>query len=103
MSYQIFFVSLQHENNKTLKIMKTKKATKTRKLYEIANEIRKDWKNIYFGAQPYLNAMGCLESIDDYYYLDSAKSVVRYFLANASTWRGETARRIKKELQMMVR
>jgi hypothetical protein len=75
----------------------------TRPLYEVAEEIRKDWKNIYFGAKPYLDAMSCLESINDNYGWDSGKSIVLYFLANASSWRGETARRIKKELNAMTK
>jgi hypothetical protein len=75
----------------------------TRPLYEVAEEIRKDWKNIYFGAKPYLDAMSCLESINDNYGWDSGKSIVLYFLANASSWRGEVARRIKKELNTMVK
>jgi len=73
-----------------------------RKLYEIAREIRADWKNIYFGAKPYLDAMGALDSIDDNYGYDSADSIVRYFLANAGTWKGETARRVKSELRNMI-
>lgn len=82
----------------------TKKTTATaRPLYEIANEIRKDWKKVYFGAKPYLDAMACLNSINDNYGWDSAKSIVLYFLGNASTWRGETAKRIKAELKAMTK
>ena len=77
--------------------------TTTRPLYEIAAEIRKDWKNVYFGAKPYLDAMATLDSVDDNYGWDSGKSIVRYFLGNASTWRGETAKRIKAELKAMVK
>ena len=74
-----------------------------RPLYEIARDIRKDWgSKIYFGAKPYLDAMASLDSINDNYGLDSAKSIVLYFLGNASTWRGETAKTIKKELKAMV-
>lgn len=75
----------------------------SRKLSEIAAEIRRDWKKVYFGAVPYLDAMENLNSIQDNYFLDSAKSVVLYFLVNATTWKGETARRIKKELNQMVK
>jgi hypothetical protein len=75
----------------------------TRPLYEIAREIKSDWKKPYFGAVPYLDAMRSLDSIQDNYYLDSAESIVRYFLANAGTWRGETARRVKAELKGMLR
>ena len=74
----------------------------TRPLYEIAADIRKNWKNIYFGAVPYRDAMSELTSIDDKYYADSGKSIVLYFLANASSWRGEDARRIKAELKKMA-
>jgi len=74
-----------------------------RPLYQIANEIRRDWKKVYFGAVPYLDAMSTLNSVDDKYGWDSAKSVVLYFLSNASTWRGETAKRVKKELNAMIK
>lgn len=77
--------------------------TQTRSLSEIALEIRMDWKNPYYGAKPYLSAMADLDKITDAYYADSAKTIVSYFLANAGTWRGETARRIKKELNQMLK
>lgn len=73
-----------------------------RPIYEIAREVRRDWgAKVNFAAKPYLDAMLCLNSIDDNYFFDSARSVVMYFLCNAGTWRGETARRIKKELKEM--
>lgn len=74
-----------------------------RPIHEIAREIRADWKNIYFGAKPYLDAMGSLESIDDSYWCDSADTIVRYFIANAGTWKGETARRIRAELRSLLK
>lgn len=77
--------------------------TQTRSLCLIAREIRKCWgPKIYFGARPYLDAMGSLDSIDDDYGLDPARHIVRYFLANAGTWRGDDARRIKAELKAML-
>jgi hypothetical protein len=75
---------------------------KNRLLFDIALEIRRDWKKVYFGAEPYLKAMETLKSINDDYYMDSGENVVRYFLANAQTWRGETARKIKKELNQKL-
>lgn len=75
----------------------------SRPLSVIAEEIRRDWKRPYFGAVPYLSAMAELDSVEGKYYSDSAASVVRYFLANAGTWRGETARRVKAELNAMVK
>ena len=76
---------------------------KPRSLHDIAYEIAGDWgSKTYFGARPYLQAMMELRHIDEMYGLDSAKSVVLYFLGNAQTWRGETARRIKQELKDMA-
>lgn len=82
--------------------MATRVKTPVRPLYTIANEIRKDWKKVYFGAVPYLQAMGTLNGINDSYGMDSGNSIVAYFLSNAGTWRGETARRVKKELKKMA-
>jgi len=76
--------------------------TDTRPLYEIASEIKKDWAKVYFGAVPYLEAMSTLDSIDDDYMFDSGKSIVLYFLSNATTWRGDVARRVKAELKKMA-
>ena len=73
-----------------------------RPLYEIAREIRKAWTKVSPCAEPYLEAMESLNTIDDNYYLDSGKSIVLYFLSNANTWRGEDARRIKAELKEMA-
>jgi len=73
-----------------------------RPLSVIANDIRAHWPKVYFGAVPYLQAMASLNSINDKYYEDSARSVVNYFLANAGTWRGDDAKRIKAELKSMV-
>lgn len=75
----------------------------TRKIYQIAAEIRQDWKNVNFGAAPYLDAMLDLGTMEDFYGLDSAQSIVLYFLANAGSWRGENARRIKAELKSMAK
>ena len=74
----------------------------TRPIKVIAQDIRANWNKIYFGAVPYLDAMYQLNSIDDDYYYDTGKSVVRYFLANATTWRGDKAREIKAELKAML-
>lgn len=73
-----------------------------RPLYEIAAEIRATWAKVNFAAEPYLEAMEKLTAITDRYYADSASSIVSYFLANAGSYRGEDARRIKAELKAMV-
>ncbi len=76
----------------------------TRPLDTIAHEIVRDWgTKVNFAAKPYLQAMMTMSSVEDAYGCDSGESIVLYFLSNASSWRGETARRIKAELKHMVR
>jgi hypothetical protein len=75
-----------------------------RPIYEIAREIHSDWgAKTYFGAKPYISAMLSLSSVDDKYMFDDARTIIRYFLSNAVSWRGEVARRIKAELKEMVK
>lgn len=74
----------------------------TRPLHVIANEIKQDWKKVYFGAVPYLEAMQCLNKVTDNYIADDGKTIVLYFLANATNWRGEKAKAIKAELKKCV-
>ena len=74
----------------------------TRPIHTIASEIIADWKKPYFGAVPYLGAMQSLDTIDDAYGYDDARSVILYFLANATTWRGAKAREIKAELKALT-
>lgn len=76
--------------------------TQNRPLHEIAAQIRADWKSMYFGAVPYVEAMEQLNGIGDTYMDERAEDIVRRFLFNASTWRGETARAVKKELRSML-
>jgi hypothetical protein len=84
----------------------TKTAKVPRPIYEIAREIRDDWskqgKGVNYAAKPYLEAMFSLNKITDNYMLDSGQSVVIYFLCNASTYRGDTARRLKEELKALL-
>lgn len=73
-----------------------------RKLSAIARDIRAHWTKPYFGAVPYLQAMGELDSINESYGFDDGRSMVLYFLANAGTWRGPDAKRIKAELKALA-
>lgn len=75
----------------------------SRPIWEITNEIKKDWKSVNYAAKPYLDAMMSLDKISDMHYGDSGASCVVYFLANATSWKGEVARTIKKELNTMVK
>jgi hypothetical protein len=79
-----------------------------RPIHQIASEISKDWKatsknGIYFGAVPYLEAMFTLTNPTDNYGMDSAKSIVLYFLSNASTYRGAKAKQLKQELKDIIK
>jgi hypothetical protein len=69
----------------------------------IAADIRANWPKPYFGAVPYIFALRHLNQVSEPYGLDSGVSVVAYFLANAATWRGEHARRIKQELRDILK
>ena len=73
-----------------------------RPLHHIAKDIKGDWKNVYFGAVPYLKALAQLSTINDNYGCDSAKSIIIYFLGNATTWLGPKAKEIKAELKKIA-
>lgn len=77
--------------------------TEVRSLSDIALDIENDWKNLSVHAKPYLMAMFSLDKITDKYGMDSGDSIVAYFLSNATTWRGETAKKIKLELNTMLK
>lgn len=74
-----------------------------RSISTIAFEIELVWDNVNFAAAPYLEAMKNLDKITDSYGYDSGESIVRYFLSNATTWRGDIARATKAELRAMLR
>jgi hypothetical protein len=74
-----------------------------RPIYQIASDIKADWKKVNYGAMPYLSAMCWLDKSSDNYGGDSATLIIHYFLSNASSWRGETAKRIKKELKELIK
>lgn len=76
--------------------------TETLPLYAIARKIRADWKNVNYAARPYLEAMASLSSVDDSYGFDNGRSIIRYFLCNASSWRGPIAKEIKATLKSML-
>ena len=73
-----------------------------RSLETISRDIRADWTNVNYAAKPYLDAMRSLGSIDDNFGYDDGRSIILYFLSNAATWRGPTAKAIKAELKSML-
>lgn len=74
-----------------------------RPLFEVARDIKKSWLKPNPSATPYLDAMLQLDSIDSNYGVDTGQSIVIYFLANASTFRGEEAKRLKNELKQLLK
>lgn len=76
-----------------------------RSLNEIAREIHSECntKAWYVYAEAYVVPMMSLNSMSDRYYEDSAQSIVSYALANLTSWRGDTARRVKAELNGMLK
>jgi len=76
--------------------------TQQRPICQIAQEIRKDWgSKVNPAARPYLSAMLSLNNKKDMFGADSADSIILYFLSNASSYRGETAKRLKAELKSL--
>jgi hypothetical protein len=73
-----------------------------RPLHKIADEIMRKWARPYFGAVPYINALTHLSAKEDHFGVESGDSVIRRFLVNAATWRGDDARRIKAELRAIL-
>jgi hypothetical protein len=76
---------------------------KTLTISQIAKLIIKDWGVVNYAAKPYLQAMNELKTVNDKYGYDSGASIVRYFLSNAGSYRGEMARAIKKELNFRLK
>ena len=83
----------------------------TRPINVIAAEIRAEWFSAIHSRQipsymrfsmPYLEAMLDIKSIDDDYGCEPADDIVIRFLTNAAGWRGETARRVKAELNKLL-
>ena len=76
---------------------------KINQLFGSVIQIQTNWKAVDYTAKPYLAAMSDLESINDQYGSDDGRIIVNYFLANASKWRGDVAKRVKAELNQMLK
>jgi hypothetical protein len=72
-------------------------------LYAYAALIKRDYaskgKPVYYAAVPYVEALHGLRDLSDSYGYDDAEGIVIRLLGNLSTWRGETATRVKAELK----
>lgn len=93
--------------NQVITIPQAKKQTNPAKvqrdLSDIAANIEANWPKVNYAARPYLDAMYSLKSIHDTYGCDSAESIVRYFLSNASSFKGEAAKTLKTELKQLLK
>jgi hypothetical protein len=69
---------------------------------DIARIVSATWPKVNYAAKPYLDAMRSLHSIGNAFHADDGKSIVLYFLSNASSYRGETAKLVKAELKKRV-
>jgi hypothetical protein len=83
-------------------MLNTIEKTTIRPLYVIARDIYKVWPKVNYAAKPYLEAMTELTSINDKYGYDNARSIVLYFLSNASSFRGDEAKALKLELKSIA-
>lgn len=78
--------------------------TKTKTLMpfeDIKKLIEKDYsiiKKLPY-LEPYVDPILSLNSPQDSYYSDSGMSICLYFLSNASGWKTENAKIVKKELK----
>jgi hypothetical protein len=70
-----------------------------RSISHIASDIKKEWKKPHFGAEPYIQAMLELDTIDNMYHYDTAKDILIRFLCNAMHFRGGNAKALKQELK----
>lgn len=73
---------------------------KAKHVNDLAEMVENDWgPKVNFAARPYLDAMRGMRGIDSTFGLDSGRTVVAYFLSNATGWRGPVAKAVKKELK----
>jgi hypothetical protein len=80
-----------------------KETLPNKEIREIASIISNDWKNVQYTAIGYLQGMFTLVNITDNYYNDSGSGTVAYFLSNATSWKGDVARLVKKELNKRLK
>ena len=88
--------------------MKTAEDLQTMSISAIASLISRDWRatsknGVNYAAKPYLEAMLDLDDVKQNYGADSGKSIVLYFLGNATSYRGEQAKLIKAELKKRIK
>lgn len=76
---------------------------KIRAISEIAQEILKVGSNIRITAEPYLNAMLSLKTIDDFYGQDTAYNIVSCFLSNSNGNLSKEEKTLRYELMNLIK
>ena len=76
----------------------TTESLERKTLSELSNIIRRNWDKVWYGAEPYLEAMSRIKGMEDFVGHDSGFLIVRYFLSNARYWKGDVAAAVKVEL-----
>ena len=61
------------------------------------------WREKYWAAAPYINALLDCETVNDQYGADSAKILIAYLLGNLSGYKGDKAKALKKELKDLIK
>jgi len=77
----------------------------TRPLSAIARDIAADWPNPNYAAVPYLREMLQMDDVNTLIppgYCEDGRTMILYFLSNARSWRGTTAKAIKAELRGLL-
>ncbi len=75
----------------------------SRPIHEIAKDIRKDWTKIDPRTNEYLKCLERMDRVNDMVGMEYGDMVVAHFLAFAAPrWRGEVARKIKAELNLVL-
>ena len=73
-----------------------------RRVHELIREGLREGKISNY-ARPYAVALLSLASLDGQYGFDDGRSIARYFLSNASSWRGDSAKECKALLKEMLK
>ena len=87
----------------TIPVVSIAEDLKGKKLYEIAQTVVRDHREtgqkVNYALKPWLDALGSISELTDNYGAESGRTVVAYFLSNASQYKGATAKAVKAELK----
>ena len=76
-----------------------------RPISTIARDIAREWQTVNYAAVPYLRELRYFDTVTDTDRLTgfaAAPSIIRGFLVNASSFRGEAAAALKNELRSHI-